>query len=116
MIKLIVAAVLSLGIIATGVYIAKLHSDIKILEVNNATLKDTMLKYEQTISDQNDQIKSANEQSKQFQQYFDDIGLKLNEQSKKNDKIIQQLRNSPTPKTCDDAIQYLKANYGMLIW
>jgi type IV secretory pathway VirJ component len=69
-----------------------------------------------TILSQNDAINKAASKSKDNDRRISDLGTKLAAQTVTNQALIDKLNNQPAPKTCDDAVIYLKNNLGIFQW
>ena len=99
------------------------HFNKAVLKAENATLNITVGQLKQdiadkskTVSDQNLKIIDAAKTANINKAQIDDLTAKLATQTQKNTDLIQKLLNQPAPKTCDDAISYLKNNIGIYQW
>jgi septal ring factor EnvC (AmiA/AmiB activator) len=86
------------------------------LTTANGTLKKDLSEAQQTIDKQNTSIDNANKASQDQQNQMNDLKNQLTQQQTNDAKIINQLKNQPAPKTCQDTVNYLNQEMGILQW
>jgi len=115
----LLAVILGISLIYNAVDYFKIHSlDSQVTKLNNdATDYQNQLKSKDaTIADQNGKIIQAGKDSLALQQKLSATQQDLTTQQTTNDALIQRLKSQPTPKTCNDAVNYLKTNSDVFKW
>lgn len=122
----IVAVLLGISLIYNGVDYFKIHSlnsqvtklttDQKTLNDQIAGLKGDVASRDATIASQNQKIQEAAGKASSMQSDLDKLQAKLDNQTKSNTALTNKLKNQPAPKTCSDAVEYLKTNSDIFKW
>ena len=104
-------------------YVHHLHNIIDERNVQIVQLKEDLQKTkdnlkiaQDTITDQNKKLIDAADVAKNNQKDLDKLGDQLKKDAAKNKNIIDKMRNTPAPRTCDDVKKYLQDNLDKIQW
>lgn len=92
------------------------QTTLKTKEDQLKTCEEGRAKLTGAINTLNSQVDKWATLSTQLQAQQDKLVVELAKMRKKAEHDVQEILNGPTPKTCDDAIKYLKDAAGELKW
>jgi peptidoglycan hydrolase CwlO-like protein len=120
--KVITYILLALLVVSVGFNVyyyfhsKSLTTDLTASTTQVGALKQQVADRDATIADQNKQIITAADKSKDFQKQMDDLGKTIDQQNKDNQSLIDKLKAQPAPKTCDASTKYMQDNLDLYKW
>lgn len=106
----IIVGLIALFIVGIFVQNKHLKSELVLVRSDLTQAADANNKLLTAIDNNNNKIDEGNKQLQRFNDDLKSLQGKLNNQSSETNRLITSIAGQPKPKTCQEAIQFLKEN------